>query len=48
MDLIEIIAEAMYEAREDGVWDELPEKIKELWRIDAGFVAEAIERKYER
>lgn len=46
--LQEVIAAAMYESRHEGVWENLPEEKKEIWLIDAGFVAEAVEKFLEK
>jgi hypothetical protein len=45
-ELIEIIAEEMFEARNEGVFSALPESQKDAWLLDAGYIAEAILRKW--
>lgn len=42
--LQEVIAKAMYEVSNEGVWDDLPEDKKEPWLSDAGYVAEDLVR----
>lgn len=44
-DLQEVIAAAMYEVRNEGVWADLPENKKDAWLSDAGYVVEDIRRK---
>ena len=46
--LEEIIAAEMYEIRHEGTWENLPEDKKEIWLVDAGFIAEAVEEFLEK
>jgi len=47
MDLQEVIAKAMYEVNNEGVWEDLLEEKREPWLSDAGYVAEDVEKYFE-
>jgi hypothetical protein len=47
-ELIEIIAEELYECRNHGVWKNASESDKDPYYIEAGFVSDGILREWEK